>query len=113
MIATPGPKIGYPGSFQTFTQSLYQNLIVQRSKPALSYTRCHRVPFDTVHIDPFVRPIDIIMPTMLDQMIAARKAQMTPAELEAHEAFCLLSWDEKMAVMQANQRATPPNPEQE
>ena len=33
--------------------------MMYRSKPALSYTRCHRVPFDTVHIDPFARPVDM------------------------------------------------------
>ena len=39
-------------------QSLHQILIVQRSKPVLSYTRSHRVPFDTSRIDPFDRPVD-------------------------------------------------------
>ena len=42
-----------------YKQSLHQILIVFRSKPVLQYTRYHRVPFDTVYIDPFTRPIDI------------------------------------------------------
>ena len=64
-----------------YTQSPHQHLIVWRSKPALSYTRSHRVPFDRyplprrirtsykdpliVYIDPFIRPIDITMQTFL------------------------------------------------
>ena len=33
-----------------YTQSLHQHLIVQRFKPDLSYTRCHRVSFNTPSI---------------------------------------------------------------
>ena len=61
--------------------------------------------------------------TQLNQMVTAMKARMTPTELKAHEAFSLLSWDEKMTVLQTNQRAieqalgqqqaTPPTPQQE
>lgn len=47
--------------------------------------------------------------TPLDHQIQAprhaRFARMTPAELKAHEAFCLLSWDEQMASLQAWQAA--------
>ena len=33
-------------------------------------------------------------------MLATMKSRMTPTELEAYEAFCLLPWDEKMSRLQ-------------
>ncbi len=39
--------------------------LTQTPKPDLTYTRSHRVPFDTVPIDPFTRPVDITMAQFL------------------------------------------------
>ena len=45
--------------------------------------------------------------TKLAQMIAEQKARMTSTQLEALDAFNLLSWDEKMANLRATLPATP------
>ncbi|KAF6226637.1 hypothetical protein HO173_012467 [Letharia columbiana] len=44
----------------------------------------------------------------LDQMIAIIKSRMTPTELQALEAFDLLSFDDKMAQWEARSRPTQP-----